>query len=57
MKFGILSSAALAEVGWSCERRDAEDFRRRMEVFRKLYERQGWRYAPYFFDGTDLPKE
>ena len=49
--------AALAEVGWSCERRDAEDFRRRMEVFRKLYERQGWRYAPYFFDGTDLPKE
>ena len=49
--------AALAEVGWSYERRDAEDFRRRMEVFRKLYERQGWRYAPYFFDGTDLPKE
>ena len=45
--------AALAEVGWSCERRDAEDFRRRMEVFRKLYERPGWRYAPYFFDGTD----
>ena len=47
---------AVSEIGWTCERRDLEDFRRRMEVLRTLYDRKGWRYAPYFFDGTDPPK-
>jgi len=41
--------AALAEVGWSYDRRDLEDFRRRMDIFRHLYELNGYRYAPYFF--------
>ena len=45
--------AALAEVGWSYGRQDLADFRRRMEVLRGLYDRLGWHYAPYFFDGTD----
>ena len=42
--------AALAEVGWSYEGRNIDDFHRRMEVMRRLYERCGFRYAPYFFD-------
>ena len=41
--------AALAEVGWAC---DFGDFTRRMTVFRKLYDKCGYRYASYFFDGT-----
>lgn len=44
--------AALAEVGWACDRRDFGDFTRRMTVFRKLYDKCGYRYASYFFDGT-----
>ena len=44
--------AALAEVGWACDRRDFGDFSRRMTVFRKLYDKCGYRYASYFFDGT-----
>ena len=42
--------AALAEVGWAYDRRDINDFRRRMENLRKIYERCGYRYAPYFFE-------
>lgn len=45
--------AALAEVGWACDRRNFGDFSRRMETFRKLYDKCGYRYAPYFFEGTD----
>lgn len=41
--------AALAEVGWSYDRRNIEDFRNRMKIFRRLYERNDYRYAPYFF--------
>ena len=44
--------AALAEVGWACDRRDFGDFTRRMTVFRKLYDKCGYRYASYFFEGT-----
>ena len=44
--------AALAEVGWACDRRDFGDFTRRMTVFRKFYDKCGYRYASYFFDGT-----
>ena len=49
--------AALAEVGWSYDRRNLADFSRRMASLRNLYDRQGWRYAPYFFDGTDVSKK
>lgn len=44
--------AALAEVGWAYDRRDINDFRRRMENLRKIYERCGYRYAPYFFEAA-----
>ena len=45
--------AALAEVGWACDRRDMENFRVRLGELRRLYERCGYRCAPYFFDRTD----
>ena len=45
--------AALAEVGWACDRRDMESFRVRLGELRRLYERCGYRHAPYFFDRTD----
>ena len=48
--------AALAEVGWSYDRRDIGDFRRRMEFFRDLYEHCGYRYAPYFFEAAEAEK-
>ena len=45
--------AALAEVGWACDRKDFEDFRKRMSHFRKTYDAAGYNYATYFFDGKD----
>ena len=45
--------AAIAEVGWSYDRKDFEDFSRRMRQFRKVYDRAGYNYATYFFDGKD----
>ena len=45
--------AALAEVGWACDRRDMKSFRVRLGELRRLYERCGYRCAPYFFDRTD----
>ena len=48
--------AALAEVSWSYKGRDIEDFRRRMENLRKIYELCGYRYAPYFFDHAEVKK-
>ena len=45
--------AAIAEVGWSCENRDRKDFERRLHLLRKLYDKCGYRYATYFFDGID----
>ena len=48
-----LRLAAIAEVGWSYDRKDFEDFSRRMRQFRKVYDRAGYNYATYFFDGKD----
>ncbi len=45
--------AALAEVGWSYERRDYDDFGRRMHSLRKIYDKAGYNYAPYFFNGIE----
>lgn len=45
--------AALAEVAWSCDRRDFPDFSRRLFRLKELYDQEGYRYAPYFFNGTD----
>lgn len=45
--------AALAEVGWSYDRKDFEDFRHRMNSLRKSYDAAGLNYATYFFEGKD----
>ena len=45
--------AAIAEVGWAYDRKDYADFSRRMQQFRKVYDRAGYNYATYFFDGKD----
>lgn len=45
--------AAIAETGWAYDRKDFEDFSRRMHQFRKVYDRAGYNYATYFFDGKD----
>ena len=45
--------AALAEVAWSCDRRNFPDFSRRLFRLKELYDQEGYHYAPYFFNGTD----
>ena len=45
--------AATAETGWTIGAKDFEDFARRLEYLRKLYDKEGIHYAPYFFDGVD----
>ena len=45
--------AAIAETGWANDRKDFEDFSRRMRQFRIVYDRAGYNYATYFFDGKD----
>lgn len=45
--------AALAETGWSYSNKDYNDFARRMHILRKLYDYQGFIYAPYFFNGVE----
>lgn len=45
--------AALSEVGWSDRTRDLDDFRRRMRSLQRVYDREGYVYSTYFFDGTD----
>ena len=41
--------AALAENGWSYDRKDYDDFVARMQQLRRLYDRCGYRYAPHIF--------
>ncbi|MGN0006965.1 MAG: beta-N-acetylhexosaminidase [Alistipes sp.] len=45
--------AALAEVGWSYDRKDYDDFKARLGALRKVYDRNGYKYAPYFFKGIE----
>ena len=45
--------AAIAETGWSYGNRDFDDFTRRMHLLRKLYDKCGYNYAPYFFNGIE----
>ncbi|MBP3497554.1 MAG: beta-N-acetylhexosaminidase [Alistipes sp.] len=45
--------AALAETGWSYGNKDYDDFARRMHILRKLYDKKGFVYAPYFFNGIE----
>ena len=45
--------AATAEVGWTIGERNFDEFAGRMHHLRKLYDKNGIIYAPYFFDGVD----
>ena len=45
--------AAIAEVGWTIGERNFDEFAVRMHQLRKMYDKNGILYAPYFFDGTD----
>ena len=46
--------AATCEAAWtSVEKKDFNDFARRLEYMRKLYDKSGYKYATYFFDGVD----
>ncbi len=45
--------AALAEVGWAYDRKDYEDFKVRLNGLRKVYDRDGYKYAPYVFNGIE----
>ena len=45
--------AAIAETGWSYGNKDYDDFVRRMHLLRKLYDKCGFNYAPYFFNGIE----
>ena len=45
--------AAIAEVGWSYGNKSYDDFSRRMHLLRKLYDKCGYKYAPYFFNGIE----
>ncbi len=45
--------AAIAEVGWTFGEKDYDDFARRMHLLRKLYDKCGFNYAPYFFNGIE----
>ena len=46
--------AATAEVGWSQGEKNFDDFARRMQHLRKLYDKAGFHhYATYFYNGVD----
>ena len=45
--------AAIAEVGWSYGNKDYDDFSRRVHLLRKMYDKCGYKYAPYFFNGIE----
>ncbi len=45
--------AALAEVGWAYNRKDYNDFVRRVVTLLPIYEAEGYRYAHYLFDGIE----
>lgn len=43
--------AAVAEVGWSYDRKDIGDFSNRLKEMKNVYDYFGFKYAPYFFNG------
>jgi hexosaminidase len=45
--------AATAEAAWSSGAKNFDDFARRLEHLRRLYDKEGIHYATYFFDGVD----
>ncbi len=45
--------AATAEVGWSYRNKNYESFCERLRKLRKLYDKCGYNYAPYFFESRE----
>lgn len=45
--------AAIAEVGWSYGNKNYENFCVRLRKLRNLYDKCGYNYAPYFFNGIE----
>ena len=45
--------AALAETGWANDRKDYNDFVRRIPVLVAVYKAEGYNYAPYLFEGIE----
>ncbi len=45
--------AATAEACWTIGKKDFDDFARRLDYLRRLYDKEGIKYATYFFDGVD----
>ena len=45
--------AAIAEVAWTYGEKNYDDFARRVHLLRKLYDKCGYKYAPYFFNGIE----
>lgn len=45
--------AALSEVGWANDRKEYNDFVRRLHSLRRIYEAEGYRYAPYLFESIE----
>ena len=45
--------AALAEVGWAYDRKDYNDFVRRMPALRRVYDAAGFAYSPFLFEGIE----
>ena len=45
--------AALSEVGWAYDRKDYNDFVRRIPALAAIYKAEGYNYAPYLFEGIE----
>ncbi len=45
--------AAIAEISWTYGEKNYDDFARRVHLLRKLYDKCGYKYAPYFFNGIE----
>ena len=45
--------AAMAEVGWAYDRKDYDDFVRRIPALVSVYRAEGYHFAPYLFDGIE----
>ena len=45
--------AALAETGWANDRKDYNDFVRRIPALDAVYKAEGDNYAPYLFEGIE----
>ena len=45
--------AAIAEVGWAYDRKDYNDFVRRMPALRRVYDAMDFEYSTFLFEGIE----